>query len=149
MRTKIILALAASLASFAFAGTTCNQAAKKQVSGLAVYSPDTTTGPTLGNTFEIKWEVCTPHIPFAHPISSSIHTDMATKHCILTASFLLSTANIRLLYRLHPPSERPIHQRRPIQLHRQLHPQLRLLQLVRPLLRNRRPIHRVRHPNHR
>lgn len=56
MRTKIILALAASLASFAFAGTTCNQAAGKQVSGLAVYSPDTTTGPTLGKTFEIKWE---------------------------------------------------------------------------------------------
>ena len=56
MRAKIILtAIAAGLLDFALAGSTCNQAAGKQISGLAVTSPDTSTGPTLGKSFEIKW----------------------------------------------------------------------------------------------
>lgn len=60
MRAKIILAVVAGLAGFAVAGSTCNQAAGKQISGLAVYSPDTSTGLTLGQKFEIKWQVRTP-----------------------------------------------------------------------------------------
>lgn len=56
MRTKIMLTFAAGLVGSAFAVSTCNQVAGKQVSGLAVHAPDTTTSPTMGQSFEIKWD---------------------------------------------------------------------------------------------